>query len=617
MSNKILQAEVWSKKLKQAEDYFGKYYDVVRKTREAYKGSGLNNKMEERYNILWSSIETLKPFLYFKQPQAFVERKNKCPDEVERLACKMLEKALEWDLEQFDFDSIIKYARNDFLISGMGIVWEQYKPQFIEIASPEAECEDKDTKATWAIKTAEKVESVYIDPESFICDCDKVGIWENVEWIARKINMTLSRVQELFPQAKDMLRQRMQGEDDSREICIYEIWDKPSQKVMWLCKEAPYEFLRVSDNPLKLSGFFPCPKPIMATTTNDSIIPEPDYCMIKEMISELNGVTTRMRLTMQALKVSGAYDKSFPELHAILDKDVTLVAVSDFQKLKDCGGIKGIIDFAPIEQYVIALEALAKRRDDIVESIFEVTGVSDIMRGVSNANDTATAVTKKTNFGTLRNQDRQNDMQRFIRDLYKIKAEIICEQFATDLLVGFLSEDERQNVDAVYKAVALLRQDKLRGMVLGIETDTVFNPDGESEKILTAVKTINELVTSAFDKVSAQPALLPLYAQLIGALVAAMPKARQFETVLESTFKKIETELSQPVQQSQPVTDNTAELAKQQMAADYEIAKEKNQLKTRELDLKERQQDIEIAKSVGKTASENTAETEGGRNDVF
>ena len=65
------------------------------------------------------------------------------------------------------------------------------------------------------------------------------------------------------------------------------------------------------------------------------------------------------------------------------------------------------------------------------------------------------------------------------------------------------------------------------------------------------------------------------------------------------------------------MTDNTAELAKQQMAADYEIAKEKNQLKTRELDLKERQQDIEIAKSVGKTASENTAETEGGRNDVF
>lgn len=40
----------------------------------------------------------------------------------------MLENALKWDLEQFDFDSVIKYARNDFLISGTGIVWEQYKP---------------------------------------------------------------------------------------------------------------------------------------------------------------------------------------------------------------------------------------------------------------------------------------------------------------------------------------------------------------------------------------------------------------------------------------------------------------------------------------------------------
>ena len=29
------------------------------------------------------------------------------------------EKALAWDIKQFDFDSVIKYARNDFLLSGM------------------------------------------------------------------------------------------------------------------------------------------------------------------------------------------------------------------------------------------------------------------------------------------------------------------------------------------------------------------------------------------------------------------------------------------------------------------------------------------------------------------
>ena len=117
-----------------------------------------------------------------------------------------------------------------------------------------------------------------------------------------------------------------------------------------------------------------------------------------------------MKLTMQALKVSGAYDNSFPELADILSKDVTLVSVSDFSKLRESGGIRGIIDFVPLEQYVAALEQLAKRRQDVINNIFEITGVSDIMRGSSSGADTATAIIKKTNFGTLRNQDRQNDM---------------------------------------------------------------------------------------------------------------------------------------------------------------------------------------------------------------
>ena len=148
--------------------------------------------------------------------------------------------------------------------------------------------------------------------------------------------------------------------------------------------------------------------------------------MIKADLDELNSVIERMRLTMKALKVTGAYDNAFSNLANILNKDVTLLALSDFDKLKDAGGLKGVVDFMPIEQYVTALQALAQRRDDLVKNIFDITGVSDIMRGNSNASETATAVTKKTNFGTLRNQDRQNDMQRFIRDIYRLKAEIIC-----------------------------------------------------------------------------------------------------------------------------------------------------------------------------------------------
>lgn len=120
------------------------------------------------------------------------------------------------------------------------------------------------------------------------------------------------------------------------------------------------------NDPLGLKGFFPCPKPVFATMTNNSIIPTPDYSMIKEMLAELDGINNRMRMTMKALKVSGCYDNSFPELKSILNKDVTLVSLNDFQKLKDNGGIRGIIDFMPVEQYIAALEQLAVRRQDII-----------------------------------------------------------------------------------------------------------------------------------------------------------------------------------------------------------------------------------------------------------
>ena len=554
-------------KISAAEKEYARYYDIVKETRAYYKDSRYGNDIYNgRYNIFWSSIETLKPFLYFKQPQPYIERISKMPNPAENMACRILEKALQWDLSQFDFDSIIKYARNDFLISGCGIVWEHYRPEFQNIKNPQSD------DSLLSVKTNETVISDYVSPEHFLADTEGMGIWEDIKWIARKILMSASDITKTFGSEFEL-----QSPKDET-ISVYEVWYKPLKKVFWVSKSFPHKFLKETDDPLHLNGFFPCPKPIFATQTNDSIIPTPDFCLIKEMLNELNGITQRMKLVMQALKVSGAYDKSFPELYNILNKDVTLVAVSDFQKLKDCGGIRGIIDFAPIEQYIQALEQLSVRREDIIKRIFDVTGVSDIMRGTSTGQETATAVQQKTNFGTLRNQDRQNDMQRFIADLYRIKAEIICEQFSEKKLAEFLSEEERQDPLLVSKAILLLKTDKLRGIVLRVESDAVFNQEIEHKKTIEGITTINTMIKEAFAIVSTQPLLLPLYRSMIEAVVASLPKARQFETVLEQTFNNI----SKDLQHQDP--PNKQELQIQKSMA--QATAEKNALKKRELDIK-------------------------------
>lgn len=565
-SNRELYNE-WLNKIKDSEKKYEPYYNLVEEIREYYR----NERKANKQNIFWSSIETLKPFLYFKQPIPFIIRTDKRADEVENLACKMLEKALNWNMKQFDFDSVIKYARNDFLLSGMGVLWEQYMPTFKSIGDI-------------FVKDKEQVDTIYISPISFLADTQRVDVWEDVEWIARKTCMTVEEAFSYFGVNAPLLEKLAATPD--KTIVVYEIWDKKTRRVYYLSPQCPGNFLQVYEDTLHLSGFFPCPKPIMATLTNDGIIPIPDYVEIKSMLEELDGINNRMRLIMQAVKISGCYDNSFPELANILDKDVTLISVSDFEKLTEAGGLKGIVDFMPIEQYIVALQALAERRTVLMNSIYEVTGVSDIMRGTSNARETATAVTQKTNFGTLRNQDRQNDMQRFLKDLLRIKSEIICEQFSKETLISFLTPEDAKNTQLVEKAVKLLKTEKLRGMVIELETDGSFNQTEDEERVLKVLNNINEMINLAFNVVSKQPALLPLYRRMIESAVASMPNARQFETVIEEAFRKIETEFNTPDVPPTPQSNPVVELENKKAEQDFVIKKEQNQIKREELELK-------------------------------
>jgi hypothetical protein len=245
----------------------------------------------------------------------------------------------------------------------------------------------------------------------------------------------------------------------------------------------------------------------------------------------------------------------------------------------------------PIKQYIDALQVLAERRNQLISAIYEITGVSDIMRGNSDPNETATAVTKKTNFGTLRNQDRQNDFQRFLTEVLKIKAEVICEQFTPELLAEF-----SDNVDPMVleQAIYLLKTDKIRNLALGIETDTSFQQSEEIEKTTEAVKTIHEMITSSFQVVSAQPALLGLYKQMIESMVATLPSARQFSASIEACFGKIEQELSAP-QPEQPNPDMMrAETERMKAQNDFTIKQQANAIKEQEVQLKKQAEDNKI-----------------------
>lgn len=577
-SSQESEVSKWLEKISKSEKAYEAYHKLFDDIRKYYR----NETRKDKQNIFWSSVETLKPFLYFKQPKPYIERKEKTDNKTHNFACQILEKALCNCLDKFDFDSVVKYARNDFLLGGMGIIIERYVPKFAQVIDDEG--------TSFEIKIDENVISEYVNPVNFICDTDKVGTWEDCSWFAIRQYMSFEEVISFFGEEfRNLLFDY--SLKDAKSIEVYEVWDKKTSSVMYISKVLPHNFLKVIPKKAFSDIFFPIPKPLFATTTNDSIIPIPDYVQIKPLLDELDGVTSRMEKTMKALKISGCYDNAFPELANILNKDTTLVGVSDFDRLKSAGGIKNIVDFMPIEQYVTALQTLASRRKDLIDAIYEITGVSDIMRGFSSANETATAVNKKTNFGTLRNQDRQNDMNRFISEVFKIKAEYICEYYDNDKLLSYLSVDE-QSLPEAQKAVSLLKNDKLRDMVLGIESDITFNEADKKAQNIEAVTSIHTIIAQAFDVVSKQPALLSLYRQMIASIVSCMSNARQYEGILGQCFDKITQEFNAP---DAPVVNQpdpqilALQMQSQRNLWDYEIKKEQNEIKKTELMLKKQQ----------------------------
>jgi hypothetical protein len=293
---------------------------------------------------------------------------------------------------------------------------------------------------------------------------------------------------------------------------------------------------------------------------------------------------------MKALKVTGAYDGSFPNLANILNKDVSLVEIADFQKLRDNGGVEGFVSFMPIAQYVDTLQALAERRQALITAIYEITGVSDIMRGNSDPNETATAVTKKTNFGTLRNQDRQNDFQRFLTDILKIKAEVICAKFPDEKLVEFAGGLD----DITIQAIQLLRSDKIRNLTLGIETDVSFMQSEEMEKTTEAVDLIHKMLSEAVPTVMGNQAFLPLYKQMIDSVVATLPSARQYASAIDATFNQIAQQLAQPQPQQPDPELIKAQAEVQKNQNEFQVKQEANAIKQEEVELKKQAEDNKV-----------------------
>lgn len=402
------------------------------------------------FNILWSNTETLRQSVYNSLPQPDARRRYSDEDPLGKAVGDTLTRALEFAQDTYDFDAVIKADVLSMLLPGRAVSRVRYVPDIRstpkesgETVNGQAEEDDAQESETYEEIEWEQVICEHVQWDDFRMSQGK--IWDEVSWIAFRHRLTRDDLVEKFGDEignkisldavadEDVNKAKADG-DLFKTAEVWEIWNKDDKEVIFISLTYAVP-CKIQDDPLKLSGFYPIPRPLYAIENNQTLVPAALYTQYEQQAKELNSISIRINKLIKGLKVRGVYDATLTELSELMKgEDNDLIPAQNVTALLERGGLEKAIWMLPIDAAAMVLKELYAQRDATKQVIYEITGIADIMRGATDARETKGAQEIKTQWGTQRLQRMQREVQRYIRDLIRLKAEIISEKFQTETL---------------------------------------------------------------------------------------------------------------------------------------------------------------------------------------
>jgi hypothetical protein len=452
--------------------------------------------------------------------------------------------------------------------------------------------------------TDQRVAVDYVYWEDFLWSPCRV--WEERRWVGRVVYMDQAQCIKRFGEKKGKeipLNHRPMNlnlntypggivpvNQAVKQAKIYEIWDRIHRKIIWFCKDLP-GLLDEKDDFLNLVGFEPCPRPLLANITTSNTVPRPDYYLVQDQYQELDNVNNRISNLVKACKVAGVYDQSSTGIQRLLQEGVdnVLVPVENWAMFAEKGGVKGQVDWLPLEQIVNALQRLYEAREGIKAQIYEITGIADIVRGASKASETLGAQEIKAKFASVRIKDTQDEVARFASELLRIKAEIQVKHFDPEILIRKSNIMRTDDAAMAQEAVELLQSEEGFEWRILVTSDQLAQTDYSMEKqdrvdMLTSVSGYLEKVGPM---IMSAPQSGPLFVGILKWAVSGFKGARDIEGMLD---KELDAMLKAPPHEDKP--DPEAEKAKMEM----QMMQEEHQMKMQEMqaDLQMKQQEAQL-----------------------
>ena len=603
-------------------------HEITLATKREAKWRRSAEKIEKRYrnestvkgktfNILWANTETLRPAMYSNTPKPDVRRRYGMGDAAAKGGAMIIERGIEAMIDNSEFDVSMERTVQDMLLTGRGISRVHYRPKYENVSTRMELTEassDMEPFTRFLDDNGDEKEAQFDDQGAFFFSEEETLVdetveiqfipwdqirfgparqWSEVQWIAFESIQTREDLIENFGERGKnaplmILPDGYDPElpDDVIKRCrVWEIWDRRKREVIFI-GEGSNEPLDRRDDPLNLKNFFPIPRPMYSIETDRTMLPVPEFDLYKDQADELDDITGRIDHLVNMLKVRGVYDAANEELGNIFNTaEGTMIPAHNWQAFSEKGDFRGSMDFIPIESTAQVLVGMYQERIRLIQSIYELTGISDIQRGSTDPRETKGAQLLKAQFSSLRLLPRQKKVERFVRDLFRLMAEVIGEVFSAETMTRMTG------LPVTPEILDLLRDDD--SYQIEVETDSTVIADEASDK--AAVGEYLQAV-AAFMQMQATGGIPREVALKILLWASRRFKvSREIEDLLETPFPENEQEPSK--QQVDILKEQQkAQFAQQKMQLDIAKMDGEQRLKWAEIELKEKELEQEKVK---------------------
>lgn len=582
------------------------------------------------FNILWANTSVLQPALFSQVPKPDITRRYKDDDPVGAHGSKIIERCLDFVMDDGDFFTFGSQSVLDYLLPGRTVSKCRYVPTYSTVrkAIPVEqrmelgeEGEDPiigyfmDDEKLDPAEVKRNEEGYYVERDYEEVVDEHVEIerwpwknfrhqrarrWKDVGWIDFISYLDSDQLKKLFGRKYKDIELTVDGTGDENKdgsfkpthAEVHEVWVARERKVYLAVRGVEDTWFKEGGDPLRLEQFFPTPKPLMAIDTNDSLQPIPMFALYQHQANELDKITRRISILMDALKMAGLYAGSEKDTltKLFMAEENTMIPVADWSAIQGAGGVSKLVDWLPIEQVGKVLSALFREREAIVTQIFELTGIADIQRGSTDPRETKGAQVLKAQFTSRRTLTPKQEVERYFRDVLRKAAEIIAEHFSIDTL------ERMTGLPVPIEVRQMLKDDLQRQYRIDVETDSTVAPDEERDQANMA-KAL-EAVTAYVQAIAplAQQGVIDATAaiQLLKVYLRKFRWGREIEETLEMIERNPPQQKPDPEQQKMMMEaqlkqqESQQKFALEQQKAQLEVQKQQAelQLKVQEMQMK-------------------------------